>query len=153
MKKDNPYKDFWREVGGAFLTIIVTLAILAIVGSMIGCSPRIVPVETIRTDTCYINNLQRDSVHVLDSVFVNQYVKGDTIFINKIKWRELYTEKEVHDTLYNTKVETQTIERVVYQQQTKWQEFKGVMGVLFLWLLGGSFLCLIFYFVIGRKLK
>lgn len=151
MKKENPYKDFWREVGGAFITIITTLSILAIVGSLIGCSPRIVPVETIRTDTCYINNLQRDSIHVLDSVYVNQYIKGDTIFINKIKWRELYTEKEVHDTLYQTNLETQTIERVVYQQ-TKWQELTSVLGKLFLWLLGGLLLWLVFYFVIGRKL-
>lgn len=152
MKHENPYEDFWREVGGAFITIITTLSILAIVGSMIGCSPRIVPVETIRTDTCYINNVQRDSIHVLDSVYVNQYVKGDTIYINKIKWRELYTEKEVHDTLYQTKLETQTIEKIVYQQ-TKWQELTSVLGKLFLWLLGGCLLWLLFYFVIGRKLK
>lgn len=41
-----------------------------------------VPVETVKVDTTYINKLQRDSIYMLDSVYVKE--KGDTVLIESI---------------------------------------------------------------------
>lgn len=55
---------------------------------------------TTKTDTCYINKVQRDSVFITDSVFVNRYIKGDTVFVYKDRWRVQYIEKTHRDTIY-----------------------------------------------------
>lgn len=50
-----------------------------------------VPVETIKVDTTYINKLQRDSIYLLDSVYIKE--KGDTVFIEK--GRIIYGQLEI----------------------------------------------------------
>lgn len=57
-------------------------------------------ITSTKTDTCYINKLQRDSVYITDSVFVNRYIKGDTVFVFKDKWKTQYIEKIHRDTIY-----------------------------------------------------
>lgn len=52
-----------------------------------------VPVESSRTE--YINTVQRDSVHLYDSIFVKE--KNDTIFFNKYKY--IYRNKFTTDTI------------------------------------------------------
>lgn len=54
-----------------------------------------------------------DSVYILqhDSIFIDRYTKGDTVFIDRFvehtKWRD--NNVIVHDTTYQTRTETQTI--------------------------------------------
>lgn len=59
-----------------------------------------VPVITEKTHTEQI--LKHDSVYIQDSVFVNQYVKGDTVFRDKEKIKLVRVAK--HDTI--TKCDT-----------------------------------------------
>lgn len=61
-----------------------------------------VPVETVKVDTTYINKLQRDSIYMLDSVYVKE--KGDTVLIEKYKY--LYRDKLVRDTMYISKADS-----------------------------------------------
>ena len=77
-----------------------------------GCSPKFIERVVERHDTTYVN--RRDSLHIIDSVYVKEYVKGDTVFIEKYKdryvykdrWRDSISIKEVHDTtLVNKEVE------------------------------------------------
>lgn len=53
-----------------------------------------VPVESIRTE--YKNIIQKDSVHVLDSVFY--VIKGDTVF--KEKYRTTYKDRLLRDSIF-----------------------------------------------------
>lgn len=52
-----------------------------------------VPVESSRTE--YRNTIQRDSVHLYDSVFIKE--KNDTVFYSKYKF--LYRNKFITDTI------------------------------------------------------
>lgn len=105
-------------------TILILLLFLA------GCKSRMtyVPVESIRTE--YINTIQRDSVHLYDSVFIKE--KGDTVFFTKYKY--LYQSKFVTDTIIKTDsiqvpypvIETvETNKLTWYQQACIW--FTGVV--------------------------
>lgn len=85
-----------------------------------------VPVETIKVDTTYINKLQRDSIYVLDSVYVKE--KGDTVLIEKYKY--LYRDKLVRDTLYMAKTDSVQVPYPVEKELTKWQQFRMDFGDL-----------------------
>ena len=68
-----------------------------------------VPVETVRTE--YINQLYRDSIFIHDSI--DRYIKGDTVYQLKYKYRYKYLNKT--DTVIRTDsieipVEIKTVE-------------------------------------------
>ena len=75
-----------------------------------------VPVETIKVDTTYINKLQRDSIYMLDSVYVKE--KGDTVLIEKYKY--LYRDKLVRDTMYISKADSIQVPYPVEKELTWW---------------------------------
>ncbi len=83
-----------------------------------------VPVETVKVDTTYINKLQRDSIYMLDSVYVKE--KGDTVLIEKYKY--LYRDKLVRDTLYMAKTDSIQVPYPVEKELTKWQQFRMNFG-------------------------
>lgn len=83
-----------------------------------------VPVETVKVDTTYINKLQRDSIYMLDSVYVKE--KGDTVLIEKYKY--LYRDKLIRDTMYISKVDSIQVPYPVEKELTRWQQMKQELG-------------------------
>lgn len=100
-----------------------------------------VPVETIKVDTTYINKLQRDSIYMLDSVYVKE--KGDTVLIEKYKY--LYRDKLVRDTMYISKVDSIQVPYPVEKELTRWQQFRMNLGGLAVCIVVISILILIVY--------
>lgn len=84
---------------GVLLVILVVLVFLLFASCT---TERIVTVEKVRTDTTYITKQQRDSIWLHDSIMVSE--KGDTVRIEK--WHTKYVEKQVHDTLYQSKTDS-----------------------------------------------
>lgn len=108
------------------------------------CSCRTVkyiPVETIKVDTSYINKLQRDSIYMLDSVYVKE--KGDTVLIEKYKY--LYRDKLVRDTLYMAKTDSIQVPYPVETELTRWQRFRMDFGGWAMCIVVISILILIVY--------
>lgn len=108
------------------------------------CSCRTVkyiPVETIKVDTTYINKLQRDSIYMLDSVYVKE--KGDTVLIEKYKY--LYRDKLVRDTMYISKADSIQVPYPVEKELTKWQQFRMYFGGWAMCIVVISILILIVY--------
>ena len=100
-----------------------------------------VPVETIKVDTTYINKLQRDSIYMLDSVYVKE--KGDTVLFEKYKY--LYRDKLVRDTMYISKVDSIQVPYPVEKELTRWQQFRMNFGGLAVCIVVISILILIVY--------
>ena len=75
-----------------------------------------VPVPVIKTE--YINKI--DSFYKLDSIFVNKYTKGDTVFVDKEKLKYIKIVKK--DTI---KV-TDTITKPIYLNKTETKEVKYI---------------------------
>lgn len=100
-----------------------------------------VPVETIKIDTTYINKLQRDSIYMLDSVYVKE--KGDTVFIEKYKY--LYRDKLIRDTLYMAKTDSIQVPYPVEKELTRWQQFRMDFGGWAMCIVVISILILIVY--------
>lgn len=83
-----------------------------------------VPVETVKTETEYVDRWKLDSVHVRDSVFV--LVKGDTVYIDKYK--TIYKDRIFRDTTYIERIDTTRIPYPVEKRLTRWQIVKMEAG-------------------------
>lgn len=116
-----------------FTTAIITFVIVLLCFVFGGCkSVKYVPVVTVHTDTCFITKQQRDSIHILDSIFVSEKQNGDTIFVNVTKWLTKYIERTSHDTTYISKRDTipapYPVEVKVEKELSKWQRFRMTIG-------------------------
>jgi hypothetical protein len=107
-----------------------------------GCSlfsPKVIEKVVIQHDTTAVHQL--DSIFFRDSIWMKEYVKGDTVYVEKYKdryvykdkWHDRYIYKEFHDTT------TVTVEKEVEKELSSMQKAK--IG-LFWWLLAGLVGCL-----------
>ena len=128
---------------GRGITIIICFIIIVSFLALPGCSPKIIEHTIVQHDTTMVNH--RDSVFFHDSTYVKEYVKGDTVYVEKYKdrylykdkWHDRYIYKEFHDTT------TVTVEKKVEKELTLMQKTK--IG-LFWWLLAGLAGCLVWIF-------
>lgn len=94
------------------------------------------PLETVRTDTIYVNRQYTDSVLVHDSIHV--YQKGDTLTEYRLKYIYKYTNRT--DTLYISSRDTISVPYPVEKELTRWQQVKvsyggWAMGIIFVFIL------------------
>ena len=95
-------------------------------------------VERVRTDTMRITQQQRDSIYLRDSIFVNQWQSGDTIFQIRDRWHTQYVAKEVRDTFYKARVDSVPVPYPVIKkvpaELTWWQQCRLHIANIVLWL-------------------
>lgn len=120
-----------------FLLVFCTGLILICLGS---CkSVKYVPYETIKHDSIYITNHQKDSVYIHDSIF--QKEKGDTLILEK--WHTKYVEKQVHDTAYIERLDSVYVPYPVEKELSKWEKRYISLGKVSLGLYIGLAVALI----------
>lgn len=115
------------------LSILLAILLLAV-----SCSPRII--EHVRTEVVYRDRVQKDSLYFRDSVFISEKVKGDTVYVDRFKYRYIYKDKyqtdtlicEVHDT---TSVEVKVEKSLSWGQKIKIDAFWWLIGAVILALL------------------
>lgn len=120
---------------GLIYTII--LATISII--LIGCKAKTVyvPVESVKTE--YRDRLERDSIHLYDSIFINRWKSNDTVFLTKEKYKYLYRDKFVRDTICKTDyiaipypvIETKEVNRLY-----SWQIILMILGCCLIGYLG-----------------
>lgn len=99
--------------------------LLSVCLMIVSCrSVKYVPLETVKTDSVYVNKVQRDSIRLQDSIFV--FVKGDTVRIEKYKY--LYRDRVVVDTVYKVQCDTIRVPYPVEKPLTRWQQWKLDLG-------------------------
>lgn len=100
-----------------------------ILSSLAGCkSVQYVPVETVRTDSIYVDRYQRDSIYQRDSVFVNRWTVGDTIYQDKVVWKYVYRDKVKYDTVAILRSDTINVPYPVECKLSKWEQLKLNVG-------------------------
>lgn len=115
---------------GWIFALVMWIVAIILTSFLSGCrSVKYVPVEVIKTDTTYINKVQRDSIYQLDSIYIRD--KGDTVLITKTKY--IYRDKLVRDTVYTSRVDSVQVPYPVEKKLSRWQQFKVDAGE---WVLG-----------------
>lgn len=121
--------------------IKVIIAVLAVAATLLlsGCRTieKVVEVEKVRIDTAYISQVQRDSIVRHDSIFLHEYVRGDTVYVEKTRWQRVIEDRLRVDTLYRLSIDT--LQREVYvERKPTLLEKSGyrLQGAAFLILMG-----------------
>lgn len=100
-----------------------------LISMLTGCkSVQYVPVETVRTDSVYIDRFQRDSIYQRDSVFVNRWTAGDTVYQDKVVWKYVYRDKVKYDTVSVLRSDTARVPYPVERRLTKWEQVRFNVG-------------------------
>lgn len=108
-------------LGGVLVCILVSL--------FVGCkSIRYIPVETVTTDSIYVDRYLRDSIYQRDSVFVNQWMVGDTVYHDKVIWKYVYRDKVRYDTVSILRSDSVRVPYPVEHKLTKWEEVRLTVG-------------------------
>jgi len=117
-----------------------------------GCkSVQYVPLETVRTDSVYIDRYQHDSIYQRDSVFVNRWTAGDTVYQDKVVWKYVYRDKVVYDTVAILRSDSVRVPYPVERRLTKWEQVRLNVGG---WAIGAVIIfILIVVGIIVYKLK
>lgn len=101
------------------LFLIIPYIILSLLA---GCkSVQYVPVETVRSDSIYVDRYKRDSIYQRDSVFVNRWTVGDTIYQDKVVWKYVYRDKVKYDTVAILRSDTINVPYPVECKLSKWE--------------------------------
>lgn len=110
----------WHIVAGFGWGILVCL----LLSLLTGCKTvKYIPVETVRTDTAYITKQQRDSVVIRDSIYVHEYQRGDTIYHDRIQYRDRWRDRWRTDTIYRSRTDSIAVPYPVEKPLTRWQRF------------------------------
>ena len=118
---------------------IVTAVVVSVF--LAGCSPKII--EKVRTEYVTETVHHRDTTYCRDSIYIREWLKGDTVFVDRYRDRYVYRDRwkdsvkvvEVHDT---TSVQVKVDKPLTWGQKTK-------IGA-FWWLLTAVALCLGYIF-------
>lgn len=116
--------------------VLLFVAIMLLAGCK---TTKYVYVPEVHTDTVMITKQQRDSIWLHDSIFVSEKQKGDTIYLQLERWHTKYVEKELHDTIYQSKVDSVAYPVEVIKEVKKdlswWQKTRMHLGELMLVIL------------------
>lgn len=126
---------------GRGISILSVFILLLSFQALPGCSPKII--EKVKTEYVYQDVHHRDTLITRDSIYIREWLKGDTVYIEKYKdryvfrdrWRDSISIKEVHDTT--------TVEKKVERELTAGQKMKINS---FWYLLAGLVLSLLWIF-------
>lgn len=110
------------HIGTPGRILVISVFVFLFWGFLPGCSPRIV--EKVRTEYVYNTVHHHDTTIRRDSVYLREYVKGDTVFVEKYKdryifrdrWRDSIRIEERHDT---TAVEVKVEKPLTWSQKAK----------------------------------
>jgi hypothetical protein len=112
------------------------MMMMAAIVLLAGCKTkeRIVTVERVRTDTTYITRHHRDSVWLHDSIYMKEWLAGDTVYQLRDRWHTQYVERVRLDTTYVSKTDSipvpYPVEKIVKVDKplTWWQRLRMMIG-------------------------
>lgn len=130
-----------------YVCVVIGWVLIAVLAVMcLGCkSVQYIPVESVRTDTCYVNKIRTDSVYVRDSVVVER--GGDTIKVTAWRWRERYVVQR--DTIYQSKTDSVAVPYPVERKLSRWEKTKQDIGGIAI----GAFIVVVSAVVIWLNIK
>ena len=112
------------------LAAIVALLIALFFGS---CrSVRVIEKEVIKTDTVLTTKIQIDSIYVNDSIYIREFVQGDTMHITTDRWHTRWRDRILYDSIYIAQRDTVTVTttKEVPRKLNGWQWFQIWTGRL-----------------------
>lgn len=123
--------------------LLYITAFVLLLTSLPCCSPKIIEKVVYQHDTTTVHH--RDSIFMKDSIYIREWTKGDTVYIDRYRDRYIYKDRW-RDSI-SVRVDSVAVETIkevkVEKPLSWWQKFR--MGS-FWYLLGAFALCLLWIF-------
>lgn len=103
-KKD----DFWSM--SILLMLAISLLLIIALCSCSTCKPVIMERVVNKTDTLYNASLRVDTFRIHDSVYVETYTMGDTVYKTRVEWRWRDRISSRADTVYKTALRCDSVQ-------------------------------------------
>ena len=92
------------------LTFVLALSMVTILLALPSCkSLDPAHLSTLNSQLSTVTH-SHDTLNIRDSIFVREYIAGDTIFRDRIQYRDRWRTQIIHDTIIRTDSITQVIE-------------------------------------------
>lgn len=131
--------------------LYLTLAIVACF-MMAGCyAVRYVPVESVSHDSVFVSRVDRDSIYVHDSIYIEVFSKADTIYQTKYVQKVVYCDVMRIDTMVVERVDTIRLPYPVERNLSKWEKIKLDFGGMSLGGIGIFVLSAVTIWLLRRK--
>lgn len=117
---------------------IATIAALLLA---VSCSPRII--ERVKTEYITQEIHHRDTTYTRDSIYIREWLKGDTVVVEKVQDRYIYRDRW-RDSVHIAEKHDTTVLRVPVEKSLSAVQ-KAKIGA-FWWLCGAVILCLAWIF-------
>ena len=88
--------------------------------------------EIIKTDTVNTTKLRIDSIYINDSIYIREFVQGDTVHITTDRWHTRWRDRILYDSIYIAQRDTVTVTttKEVPRKLNGWQWFQIWTGRL-----------------------
>lgn len=153
---DMDKRDYNRFIGSLMWTIILFFMLIILSAAccftLTGCTTvKYVPVESVTRDSIYISRLQRDSIHVHDSIYMEVKTKSDTVYQIKYVQKVVYRDVMRTDTLLVERIDTIRIPVPVERKLARWDNLRMNAGSVNVTILSAAILLLALW-LIKRKI-
>lgn len=129
--------------------LFVGLLLCALFGSC--TTTQYIPVYHHTTDTVRQVLHQRDSLYFCDSIYINDFVRDDTVWRVKERWHTQYVERTYHDTLVQTKTDSVPVPYPVETTKTVERKLSWLENLLM--IIGSITIIYIILTVVVKKIK
>ena len=90
---------------------------------LVSCrTTKYVPVPSVSVDSVYVDRFHRDSVYLHDSVFVNQWTQGDTVFVDKLVTKYKYKDMWRYDTVAVVRADSVRVPYPIEKDLSWWEK-------------------------------
>ena len=98
---------FWKSA-----TFVRVLSMGIIILASVSCSStKSMPVVQSNDTTSFIQRSARvDTVYLRDSVFVSEKMRGDTVYLTRVEWRDRWRTRVERDTVMDVRVEKEVVQ-------------------------------------------
>ena len=98
---------FWKS---ATFVRVLNMGIIILVSASCS-STKSIPVVQSNDTTSFIQRSARvDTVYLRDSVFVSEKMRGDTVYLTRVEWRDRWRTRVEHDTVMDVRVEKEVVQ-------------------------------------------
>ena len=98
---------FWKS---ATFVRVLSMGIIILVSASCS-STKLMPVVQSNDTTSFIQRSARvDTVYLRDSVFVSEKMRGDTVYLTRVEWRDRWRTRVERDTVMDVRVEKEVVQ-------------------------------------------
>ena len=98
---------FWKS---ATFVRVLSMGIIILVSASCS-STQSMPVVQSNDTTSFIQRSARvDTVYLHDSVFVSEKMRGDTVYLTRVEWRDRWRTRVERDTIMDVRVEKEVVQ-------------------------------------------